>query len=187
MTVDLPQVLAEGVERLLQNVAPRDLSRASADLSEKYRQKRERRAPIARSEAEIVAYAAVRPADLRCRVVGAWRRPRAATELAAPYATRSRGAGRDRHLERGDRLAVSGACHRRRGGGADECARTGACAEATHTAVRDATWVRASVTQPAPAGPYDLVLLAYVLGELDARVRTRPSIGPQRPPPSPAA
>src|SRR4051812_30974983 len=55
MAADLPLELAEAVERLLEDVSPRDLARASADLSERYRQKRGRRAPIARAEADIQA------------------------------------------------------------------------------------------------------------------------------------
>src|SRR5688500_11395154 len=57
---ELPRELADGVEWLLEGVSARDLSRASSDLSEKYRQKRERRAPVARSQSEILAYAASR-------------------------------------------------------------------------------------------------------------------------------
>src|SRR2546423_58132 len=57
---DLPHELAEGVERLLEDVSARELIRASAELSAKYREKRERRAPVARTEAEILAYVASR-------------------------------------------------------------------------------------------------------------------------------
>jgi ribosomal protein RSM22 (predicted rRNA methylase) len=60
VAAELPLALADGVERLLEDVSPRDLGRASADLSAKYREKRERRAPIARSQTEILAYAASR-------------------------------------------------------------------------------------------------------------------------------
>src|SRR5262245_43724225 len=57
---ELPKELADGVERLLKGVSARDLSRASGDLSAKYRQKAARRGPVARSPAEIEAYAATR-------------------------------------------------------------------------------------------------------------------------------
>src|SRR4051812_20298892 len=57
---ELPPELAGGVERLLEDVSPRELARASAELSEQYREKRERRAPVARAESEIMAYVASR-------------------------------------------------------------------------------------------------------------------------------
>src|SRR5688500_1490891 len=57
---ELPRELAEGVARLLERVSGRDRSRPRSDLSAKYRQKVERRGPVARSPAEIVAYAATR-------------------------------------------------------------------------------------------------------------------------------
>lgn len=44
---------------------------------------------------------------------------------------------------------------------------------AVRPTVRDAAWTRGTVTEPAAGGPYDLVVVAYVLGELDAVGRDR--------------
>ena len=165
---ELPPALAEGVDRLLEGVSARDLGRAAGDLSAKYRQKRERRAPVAHSETEILAYAATRlPAtfaaisavlhevrDLR----PAWR-PRTLLDLgagpgpglwsaAATWPSLEHAVAVDaeeRMIALGQRLAGT----------------------ARHAVVRSARWVRASIADPPPDGPFDLVLLAYVLGELD--------------------
>jgi ribosomal protein RSM22 (predicted rRNA methylase) len=166
--------LAEAIDRLLEDVSPRDLGRASADLSAKYREKRERRAPIARSQTEILAYVASRlPAtyaaiSAACAAVREQRpdwTPRSLLDLGAgpgtglwsataiwPSIAQARAVEAEaRMLKLGQKLAE----------------------HAAHPAVRGARWVRASVTDQVPDGPYDLVLLAYVLGELDATARDR--------------
>jgi ribosomal protein RSM22 (predicted rRNA methylase) len=171
---ELPRELAEGVERLLAGVSARDLNRASSGLSAKYRQKQERRAPVARSQAEILAYAATRlPATFAAisavlheikRLRPDWR-PRTLLDLgtgpgpglwgaAATWPSLERAVAVDAEegmLALGRDLAGA----------------------APHAAVRAARWARADVADPPPDGPYDLVLLAYVLGELDAAGRDR--------------
>jgi ribosomal protein RSM22 (predicted rRNA methylase) len=171
---ELPPALAEGIDQLLDGVSARDLSRAAGDLSTKYRQQQERRAPVARSQSEIVAYAATRlPAtfaaisavlheirDLRPD----WR-PRTLLDLGAgPGPGLWSAAASWPSLERAVAVDVEGrmlALGQRLAGAAP------------HTAVRSARWVRASVADPPPDGPHDLVLLSYVLGELDAAGRDR--------------
>ena len=171
---ELPRALAEGVDRLLEGVSARDLSRAAGDLSAKYRQKQERSAPVARSQAEILAYAATRlPATFAAisAVLSEIRdlrpdwRPRTLLDLgagpgpglwsaAATWPSLERAVAVDaeeRMIALGQRLAGT----------------------APYPAVRSARWVRATVPEPPPDGPYDLVLLAYVLGELDAADRDR--------------
>ena len=166
---ELPRELADGVELLLAGISARDLSRASHELSEKYRQKRERRAPVARSQLEILAYAASRmPATYAAitSVLGQVRelrpgwRPRTLLDLGAGPGTGIWAAAatwpslehvvaveaEDRMIELGQDLARS----------------------APHAAVHSARWIRANIAEPPPEGPFDLVVLAYVLGELDA-------------------
>lgn len=166
---DLPRELAEGVERLLEGVSARDLGRASRDLSEQYRQPRERRAPVARSRPEILAYAASRLPATYAAVSAVLRevrdlrpdwRPRTLLDLGAGPGTGLWSAAatwpsleRTVAVDAEDRMIALG----------QDLAMT-----APHAAVRSAGWVRASVADPPPDGPYDLVLLAYVLGELDA-------------------
>lgn len=169
VTAELPRELAEGIERLLQDVHPRDLVRVSAALSAKYRQKQEHRAPVARSQQEILAYAAARlPATYAAltAVMGAVRelrpdwRPRTLLDLGAGPGTGIWSATASwPSLERATAVEAE-ARMIALGRGLGRTAR--------HAAVRDATWVQASVTDPPPDGPYDLVILAYVLGELDS-------------------
>jgi ribosomal protein RSM22 (predicted rRNA methylase) len=168
VTAELPREFAEAVDRLLEHVSPRDLSRASAELSAKYSEKRERRAPVARSQSEILAYAASRlPATYAAvtAVLGAVRelrpdwQPRTLLDLGAGPGTGIWSAAtvwpsleHATAVEAETRMIALG----------QDLARS-----ASHPAVQTTTWMHASVTDPAPDGPYDVVLMAYVLGELD--------------------
>jgi ribosomal protein RSM22 (predicted rRNA methylase) len=175
VSAELPRELAEAVERLLAEVPPRELGRASAELSDRYRDRRERRAPVARSREQALAYAATRlPATYAAvsSALGAVRQqrpgwqPRTVLDLGAGPGTGLWSAAtvwpslehataveaEPEMIALGRRLAES----------------------ATHPAVRAARWLQADVaatppsTPPStPDGPYDLVLVAYVLGELD--------------------
>lgn len=171
---DLPVALADGIERLLADVSPRELARASADLSARYRDRRERRAPVARSESEILAYAASRLPATYAAVSAVFDAVREQRPIWTPRSLLDLGAGpgtglwaaatrwptvehavaleaEPRMLELGQELARS----------------------AGYPAVRDASWVRGSLPGAVPDGPFDLVLLAYVLGELDQATRDR--------------
>ena len=59
MTGELPVALAEALDNALADVSPQDLQRASARLSERYREGRPR-GPVARTDADVLAYAATR-------------------------------------------------------------------------------------------------------------------------------
>lgn len=171
---DLPFELAEGVERLLENVSPRELSRASADLSARYRDKRERRAPVARSEAEILAYAASRLPATFAAIGAALEAVREQRPSWVPRSMLDLGAGPGTGLWSATTCWPSIA----RGVAVEAEPRMLALGQslaggAVRAAVRGATWLRGSVTDPAPDGPYDLVLMAYVLGELDSVARDR--------------
>ena len=170
MSAELPAALAEAVEQLLADTSPRDLSRVSADLSARYREKRPRGSPVARSQADLLAYVATRlPATYAAvsAALGAvseqrpgWQ-PRSILDLGAGPGTVLWSAtalwssidlavaveAELKMLALGRRLAEA----------------------ATHPAVRAATWKQADVATgdaAASGGPYDLVVLAYVLGEL---------------------
>jgi ribosomal protein RSM22 (predicted rRNA methylase) len=171
---ELPPRLAESIDRLLEDVSPRELGRASADLSAKYRDKRVRRAPVARSEAEILAYLASRLPATYAAVSAAFAAvreqrpdwtPRSALDLGAGPGTGVWAAtacwpsieravaveAEPRMLEIAQKLAEG----------------------AAPVPVRAADWRRGGVSDQIAGGPYDLVLLAYVLGELDSAARDR--------------
>jgi ribosomal protein RSM22 (predicted rRNA methylase) len=171
---DLPLELTESIERLLEGVSPRVLARASAELSERYREKRERRAPVARTEPEVQAYLAARLPATYAAVSAAlaavreqrrgWS-PRALLDLGAGpgtglWAATSTWPGIERAtaVEMEPRMLALG---------------RGIAEGAARAAIRGADWVRAGVTGPPPSPPYDLVLLSYVLGELDQASRDR--------------
>lgn len=173
MSVELPPALAEAVDTLLADASPRDLARASADLTARYREKRPRGAPVARSQADLLAYVAVRLPATYAAVSAAldavheqrpgWQ-PRSALDLgagpgtalwsaAAHWATLEQAVAVEaepRMLALGRQLAQA----------------------ATHPAVRTASWTQADVTGVSAGqladlgGPFELVVLAYVLGEL---------------------
>ncbi|MFN8632638.1 MAG: small ribosomal subunit Rsm22 family protein [Chloroflexota bacterium] len=174
MTGELPRELADGVERLLAGISVRDLARASAELTERYREKRERRAPVARTQADIVAYLAARMPATYAAVSAAleavrelrpdWS-PRTLLDLGAGPGTATWSAAsvwpsltKATAVEAEGRMIETG----------QELARSAGWA-----VVREASWTRGSVTEPAPGGPYDLVVMAYVLGELDGASRDR--------------
>jgi ribosomal protein RSM22 (predicted rRNA methylase) len=167
---DLPPELAEGIERLLENVPPRELIRAGAELSERYRQKRERRSPVARSALEVAAYAASRlPATYAavsaalgaaCEQRRGWL-PRSLLDLGAGPGT---GLWAATSIWPGIERAIAVEAEPRMLALGQQLA-TGAA----RPAVRRANWVRGSAVDPVEDGPFDLVVLAYVLGELDAR------------------
>jgi ribosomal protein RSM22 (predicted rRNA methylase) len=169
---ELPRELADGVARLLHGVSARELSRASSGLSAKYRQKQERRAPVARSQAEILAYAASRLPATYAAVTAAFS---AVRELRPEWQPRTM-----LDLGAGPGTGMWAAAHTwpslERGVAVDAEQRMLALGQqlagsAAPSAVRSASWVRAAIAAPSPDGAYDLVLLAYVLGELDAAGR----------------
>jgi ribosomal protein RSM22 (predicted rRNA methylase) len=183
VSVELPPALAEAVEHLLADASPRDLARSSADLSARYREKRPRGLPVARSQADLLAYMAARlPATYAAvsGVLGAvqeqrptWS-PRSIIDLGAgPGTAIWSAAGRWPGIERAVAVEVEPKMLML----GRQLAQAG-----THPAVRAATWIQADVAARADVvastpdtasaqtadlgGPFDLVVLAYVLGEL---------------------
>ena len=171
---ELPPELAEGIDRLLEDVPPRELARASAELSEQYRQKRERRAPVARSEPEILAYIASRLPATYAAVSSVLRAVREQRPDWSPRTLLDLGAGpgtglwsattiwpsiQNAHaVEAEPRMIAVG----------QDLAKG-----ASHVAVREARWLRSTVISPATDEQYDVVLMAYVLGELDQASQDR--------------
>lgn len=171
---DLPLELAEGIERLLGDVPPRELARAGAELSERYRQKRERRSPVARSELEVMAYAASRMPATYAAIGAALGAARVQRPGWAPRSMLDLGAGPGTGLWAATEIWPNIECAVAVEAEPRMLALGQSLAEgATRPVVQRAEWVRGNVADPVQGGPYDLVLLAYVLGELDARDRDR--------------
>jgi ribosomal protein RSM22 (predicted rRNA methylase) len=173
MSVELPPALAEAVDELLVSVPPRDLVRASADLSARYREKRQRTAPVARSQLDRLAYLAVRLPATYAAVSAAvtavqeqrpgWQ-PRSVLDLGAGPGTALWSAA-----SRWPSIVRAAAVETEPG----MLAVGRQLAEAApDPAVRQATWKQADLATLDTAalndlgGPFDLVILAYVLAEL---------------------
>ena len=172
--VELPPDLAVGIDRQLRGVSQRDLARASADLSAQYRQKQEHRAPVARTEAAVLAYAATRLPATYAAVTSALRAARDRRPDWEPASLLDLGAGpgtaawsattvwpsiqQIAAVETEPSMVALG----------NDLARS-----AHHPAIQSATWTRASLLDAAPAGQHDLVILAYVLAELEAGSQDR--------------
>lgn len=167
MSAELPPALALAIDEAVAEISPRDLQRASLRLSERYRERRPHAAPVARSAADILAYAATRlPATYAAigACCGALRerrpdwRPRTLLDLGAGPGTglwAAAGAwpgleaataleGEPAMVALGQRLARA----------------------SSQRAVAGADWRRGPLPAALPGGPFDLVLLGYVLGEL---------------------
>ncbi|MCC7367582.1 MAG: methyltransferase domain-containing protein [Chloroflexi bacterium] len=175
MSAALPPALADAVDALLAEVSPPDLARARAALTARYRDPhpRSRGGPVARTQADVLAYLAARlPATFAAvgaalAAVGEQRpgwQPRTLLDLGtgpgtALWAAVARWSSVERTvaLEAEPRMLALG----RR-----------LAASAPAPAMRDAAWLHADLAAVsdgllAEAGaPFDLVMLAYVLGEL---------------------
>jgi ribosomal protein RSM22 (predicted rRNA methylase) len=172
VSVELPPPMAAAINAHLAGLSPRDLTRASAELSTRYRESRQRRAPVARSQADLLAYLAVRLPATYAAVSAAltavqaqrpgWQ-PRSLLDLGAgpgtvlwSAASRWPSVEQAVAVERQPEMIVLGRW----------------LAQAGPPAVRQATWRQADLavldatTLATLGGPFDLTILAYVLGEL---------------------
>lgn len=175
MSQPLPPSLADAVEALLADVSPPELARASAALTARYRDPRPRGGPVARTQTDLLAYLATRlPATFAAVSAAlaavaeqrpAWQ-PRTLLDLGAGPGTALWAAStrwpalervvaveaEPRMLSVGKRLAEAAPAHA--------------------TGIRTSTWLQADLamvsdgTLPEAGAPFDLVVLAYVLGEL---------------------
>ncbi|MGE3909097.1 MAG: small ribosomal subunit Rsm22 family protein [Chloroflexota bacterium] len=167
MSVELPAALAEAIEDQIQAVPPRELAQASAALTARYREKRSPGGPVARTPADLLAYLAARLPATYAAISSvlaevrwlrpAWQ-PQSVLDLGAGPGTGLwsataywPGVQRATAVEAEPQMLALG---------------RKLATVAPYVAVRDASWVAADVTATAPGGPYDLVLLAFVLGEV---------------------
>jgi len=169
MATDLPWELREAIERCLQEVAPGEITRATAKLSEQYRASRSPGAPVARAHLDVRAYAAYRlPATFAAvraalRAIDAQRpgwQPRTLLDLGAGL-----GAGIWAAVDVWPSIESVTAVDVE----PQMIALGRDLAQATsHQVIRSASWTRGDLTTAVPDASYDLVLLSYVLGELTA-------------------
>ena len=169
MTTELPRALAHWLDELLAGTSPRELRRSVSELSARYRS-RQHAAPGDFRESDARAYAAYRLPATYAAVASAmtavaeqlpdWR-PRTVLDL---------GAG----LGSGMWAAVQTWPSIERVHAVDAAAQMLALARAAAQPARPAeevTWEAADLRDWRPSTTYDLVVLAYVLGELSAQER----------------
>jgi ribosomal protein RSM22 (predicted rRNA methylase) len=167
--VPLPADLHEALEARLKGVAAAELSRATEELSRRYRTA-VAGAPVARSRTDAVAYAAYRmPASYAAAAaaMGAVRErrpgwePRTLLDLGAGLGAAAWAAAATwPSLDRVTAVEAVPAM--------TELGRALA-ADAAHPAVRSARWLDRDLAAPGALEPHDLVVLSYSAGELPAQ------------------
>jgi ribosomal protein RSM22 (predicted rRNA methylase) len=169
MATDLPWALRQAIARHLHEVAPGEVTRATAKLSEQYRASVRRGSPVARSHVDVCAYAAYRlPATFAAvlaalQAIGEQRpgwQPRTLLDLGAGL-----GAGIWAAVDVWPSIESATAI--------DAEPQMMALGHdlgqaAAHQAIRSAHWTCGDLTTAVPSAAHDLVLLSYVLGELAA-------------------
>ncbi|MDP8911765.1 MAG: small ribosomal subunit Rsm22 family protein [Actinomycetota bacterium] len=168
VAIDLPEELQAAVETRLAAVDHGDVTRDVSALSDRYRAGTNRGRPLARTRGDVLAYAAYRmPATFAAisAALGAVRELRADWEPQTVLDVGSGlGAGLWAAAEVWPSLREATAVDAER-----EMIALGSelAAAAPSAAVRSSTWARADITaSPLPVST-DLVLVSYVLGELD--------------------
>jgi ribosomal protein RSM22 (predicted rRNA methylase) len=166
---ELPQVLADAIERELRAVSPRELARASSDLTARYRARDQHHGPVARSRLDTYAYAAARMPATYAAISAVFEAIREARPDWRPQSMLDLGSGPGTGLWSAATAWPS----------LERCTAVEAAGEmlalgqrlgqaATHPAVRGARWEQSAVIDAVFDEAYDLALLAYVLAELDA-------------------
>ncbi len=166
ITVELPPELREAIDRRLGQASPAGLTRAVTDLSARYRAG-QGGWRATRSPEHLLAYAAVRLPATYAAITAALDQVRALRPNWRPRALLDLGTG----IGAGVWAAAAVWDSLRRVTALDADQRALALAQelarsAVHPAVRSASWRRAVLTEPLPETAGDLVLIAYVLGEL---------------------
>lgn len=168
MLIDLPRDLRGALEALSQRTSPQLLAQAVADLSARYRMDDARGAPIARSRADVAAYATYRFPATYAAIVAALRALKEQRDEWHPHTLLDLGAGMGAGLWASidvwpelDHLVAADAQPEMMAAGRE------LCAASRHPALHAAAWTRADLQHDELANSYDLVLIAYVLGELD--------------------
>ncbi len=174
MLVDLPPALSESLERLCQGYSPQDLSHAAADLSARHRADTATTRPIATSAADVAAYAATRFPATYAAIAAAFRavaeqrsdwKPRSVLDLGAGMGAGLWAASRIwPNMEQFTALDVE---QRMIDAGRE------ICRSARHAGLRSTRWIRSDLSSVQEFEPHDLVLISYVLGEVDAEIPPR--------------
>jgi ribosomal protein RSM22 (predicted rRNA methylase) len=167
IAVDLPPELRAAIDERLRETAPSELARAAAELSARYRAPASQGWRAARSSAHLLAYAAVRLPATYAAITAALLRVQELRPGWQPRTLLDLGTG----LGAGVWAAAALWDSLRRVTALDADPRALALAQelarsAAHPAVRSTAWRRAALTEPLPDVAADLVLIAYVLGEL---------------------
>ncbi len=166
IAVELPPELRAAIDERLRETAPGELARAAADLSARYRAG-QGGWRATRSPAHLLAYAAVRLPATYAAIAAALTRLQELRPGWRPRTLLDLGTG----LGAGVWAATTVWDSLRRVTALDADPRALALAQelartAPHPAVRSASWRPAALTEPLPDVTADLVLIAYVLGEL---------------------
>jgi ribosomal protein RSM22 (predicted rRNA methylase) len=168
MLVELPRELRDALDRSLRNVSPQDLSRAAADLSSRYREEEFPGTPVARSATDVTAYAAYRLPATYAAIVSALR---AVAEQRPGWSPRSL-------LDLGAGLGVGLWAATTVWPGVERLTAIDAQADmisagrdlshaGRHPVLQTATWRQSDLRTGDLPEPHDVVLLAYVLGEIE--------------------
>jgi ribosomal protein RSM22 (predicted rRNA methylase) len=171
--MELPLTLRIALDRALEHVKPSDLARATSELSDRYRE-RDDRSQFLRSDMDVLAYGAYRLPATYAAVSAAlaavkdvmpdWH-PRSLLDVGAGPGTAAWAAGetwssvKDVELVEEDERMVAFGKHLMN--------------EAEGTILSAARWSKKDLLDPMAEEQRDLIIAAYVLGELDA-TRRRP-------------
>ncbi|MGA7670246.1 MAG: small ribosomal subunit Rsm22 family protein [Nitrolancea sp.] len=168
MLVDLPRALSESLERLCHGYSPKELSLAAADLSTRYRGEIATVGPMVTSAMDVAAYAATRFPATYAAIAAALHAVAEQRPDWKPQSLLDLGAGMGAGLWAATRVwptleqfTAIDAEPRMIEAGRDLC-RT-----ARITSLRSARWTQADLSRIEQFEPHDLVLISYVLGELD--------------------
>jgi len=169
MLIDLPLELRDALEEKFHGVSSRELGRATRDLSERYRAGSGKGAPVVRSTAEVLAYAAYRMPATYAATVAALTALREQRPNWHPRTMFDLGAGLGAGIWAAttvwpglERITAIDAVGPMITAGQD------LARKASHIGLQRAEWLRADLLVARLTERYDLVLVGYVLPELPA-------------------
>jgi ribosomal protein RSM22 (predicted rRNA methylase) len=168
MLVDLPRELRGALANQFQGLSDIELGRTTKDLSVRYRGGGPAGNPVARSGDDVAAYAAFRVPATYAATVAAFTALREQRAGWQPRSLLDLGAGLGSGLWAAatvwpgiEQMAAVDAQPRMIAAGRE------LCRAASHPAIRLAEWVQSDLRGARLAERYDLVLLAYVLAEIN--------------------
>lgn len=168
MLVDLPDELREALKKRFQGISWRQLGRTTKDLSDKYRSYRQAESPVAQSKIDVLAYAAYRMPATYAALVSVLTALREQRKNWCPRTVLDLGAGPGSGFWAATAVwpgieqitAVDAQTQMISVG--RELAR-----DSSQPALRSTEWVQANLLEARLTRSYDLVLIAYVLAELN--------------------